>query len=179
MSPSPFLSEFDDADLVDLFTELGVQVEYRRAFAPASNPASWLGPRTQDGPGYLDPPPVGSRDSAYDPGQQAIIDTTVDAATGYVGGYQFVQIIRVLWLAPSAPAAAAFTPYGMELREGAALAVILARDLAPLRGDLLIHPDGDRYVVGEEQRPLGLYDRPIAFAVQVERRAATDPAYTA
>jgi hypothetical protein len=168
-----FSNELDDSDLLDLFGELGVFVQYRQSYAATAQPNANLTAGTDISR------PIGTRGTGFDPTEGAIVDSTVDAATGFVGGYGPAQQVVVLFTVTGPPNKAGILPYGSELAESDLFVYLLARYLAPVRGDLLIHPNGERYVVGEQQQRIGLPDRPIAYLVAVEHRTDhADPVYT-
>lgn len=169
-----FLNELDDGDVMDLFVELGVLVQYRQSYAATTQPNANLTAGTDI------TRPIGTRGAGYDPTENAVLDSTLDAATGFVGGYGPALQVLVLFTVAGPPNRAGFMPYGAELTESDLFVYLPARYLAPVRGDLLIHPNGERYVVGEQQQRLGLPDRPLAYLVAVEHRTDhADPVYQA
>ena len=166
MSPT-----IDAQPVADLITDLAAVCQYRRAFAPSSDPGQWVGP----GPA-ITTRPVGTRDAAYDPIEGASTDSTVDAGTGYVGAYAPAVSVSVLILS-TAPAQASYGAYGLQLDENHVAAYMLASDMTPARGDLIIHPDGQRYVVGEDQWALGVAGAEVAYQVILERLNPADVRY--
>ena len=157
--------------LLAAFVTSGAGGSYRRRFEDRAAPSAWVG-----GPG--DPAqPIGTRATSYDPGQQAIIDSTVNAGTGYSGG--FATLADVHCVVKRGDSRTAYQAYGMQLAEDATWGVFLASEVVPARGDLYIAADGQRYVVGEQVQPIVVVDQIIGYAAQLERRDATDPVYTA
>lgn len=169
-----FQNELDDGDLLDLFGELGVSVQYRQSFAASAQPNANLTAGTDISR------PVGTRGTGFDPTEGAIVDSTVDSGTGFVDSYGPALQVLVLFTVAGPPNKAGILPYGSELAETDLFVYLLARYLAPVRGDLLIHPNGERYVVGEQQQRIGLPDRPVAYLVALEHRTDhADPVYSA
>ncbi|MGN6812555.1 MAG: hypothetical protein ACTHMP_16955 [Thermomicrobiales bacterium] len=160
-------------DLQQLMWEVGTPCQYRRAFASSADPGQWIGP----GP-VVTTRPTTTRDSAYDPVENAVLDSTVDAGTGYTGAYAPAVTVNVLILATTMASAVRYAAYGIQLDEFHIEAVILASEMTPARGDLIIHPNGQRYVVSEEQHRLGVQDAELGYHVILERRNPGDIAYS-
>lgn len=153
----------------------GNQCSYRQVFLPPGQIGNLLGPL----PNASRRPTDGQRDGAYDATEGAVLDSTIDAGTGYVGGYAPAIAVSVIFTELNQDAVAEWAPYGIQLDQNNLQALVLAEQiLAPARGDLIIHPDGTRYVVGARQAMIGLADEPFAYRLLVERRDANDAVYT-
>ena len=147
----------------------GTGITYRRAFVPSAAPRAWVG-----GPDDV-PQPVGTRDAAYDPVENAVLDSTIDAGTGYVGGYG--PSLGIHALVKRGDAQTAWQQYGLQLNEEDYYVLLIAAEIAPAWHDLLIMPDGTRYLVGQQIRVVMVVGQTIGYAAQVERRDPTDPIY--
>jgi hypothetical protein len=173
MIPNPNVpgATLDDNPLVQLIMELGVELSYRRSYAATAQPNANLTAGTE----FVRP--IGTRDAAFDPTEDAVLDSTIDAATGFVGAYAVAFTVHAL-LSGAERGTAAYAAYGAELDQPITC-YLLSREVVPVRGDLIIHPNGERYVIGEQQRSLGTSDRPAVYAVSVEHRTDhADPVYT-
>lgn len=164
----------DDQPYVYRFQRDGVVCQYRRAYSAVGSPRAWLGPGAT-----ITTQPTASRDATWDPIEDAITDSTVDAGTGFVGDYAPAVPVMIIFPPRSVDSQAAWAAFGVTLTETQDEAMMLAREMTPQRGDLIIHPNGQRYVVGAAQRALGMPDRPIIYDVSVERRKAGSAVYTA
>jgi len=153
---------FDTTPLVQMFADLGVECTYRQVLVPAGTVGGSLN-RAQ---------PVGTPAPEWSATEYASQDSTVNAGTGMVGGFAAPISINIIFRAPGAFSQAMRGMFGLNLQESQDYCYLLASDIVPSRGDLIDHPDGTQYVVGQEQRAVGLSDRPIAYACSVERRAA-------
>lgn len=159
------------ASLLATFVKSGAGGIYRRRFEDQVAPSAWIG-------GPNDPQqPIGARAASDDPGQQAIIDSTVNAGTGFTDGFDTLTSVHCV--VKRGDSRTAYQQYGMQLAEDATWGVFLASEVVPARGDLYIAADGQRYIVGEQVQPIVVVDQIIGYAAQLERRDATDPAYTA
>jgi hypothetical protein len=153
----------------------GNQCDYRQVFLPPTGAGSLLGPL----PNASRRPTTTQRDTAFDPTEGAVLDSTVDAGTGYVGGYAPAIPVSAIFSTLTQDAIAEWAPYGIQLNQNNLQALVLTEQiLVPARGDLIIHPDGTRYVVAAQQAMIGLADEPFAYRLLVERRVSTDPVYT-
>jgi hypothetical protein len=135
---------------------------YRQRPAAANNRTSTFGEM-----------PTGTHDAGDDPVENAEIDSTVDAGTGYQGGYATPFSVHAL--IKRGDAQAVYAQYGLQLDELATYALLSAAEVTPTRGDFITALDGSIYVVSEQQRPVTVLDQIIGYAVQVERRAPGDP----
>lgn len=152
------------------------QCEYRQVFLSPVGTGNLLGPLSN----ASQRPTDGQRDNAFDATENAVLDSTIDAGTGYVGGYASAIAVSVIFTELTQDAIAEWVPYGIQLDQSNLQALVLAEQiLVPARGDLIIHPEGTRYVVGARQAMIGLADEPFAYRLLVERRDPTDPVYTA
>jgi hypothetical protein len=148
----------------------GDGMTYRRAFVTAPAPRAWIG-----GPSDVSQP-IGIRDVAFDPTEGAVLDSTVDAGTGYTGG--FAPPIGVHALVKRGDAQTAWQQYGLQLNEDDYYALLIAAEIAPAFHDLLIAPDDTRYLVGTQIKPVMVVGQTIGYAAQLERRDPTDSVYT-
>lgn len=174
MIPNPNVpgATLDDAPLVQLIMELGIELSYRQSYAATAQPNANLTAGTT----FVRP--IGTRDAAFDPTENAVLDSTIDAATGYVGAYGTAFTVHAL-MSGALPGTTPYGTYGLELNQPITC-YLLSREVVPVRGDVIIHPNGERYVIGEQQRSLGTSDRPAVYAVAVEHRTDhNDPVYTA
>ena len=162
-------------DLAQLFVEVGVAVIYRRAFAASGAPTVDL---TAGFPNLARP--IGTRDAGYDTGEGAVLDSTVDAGTGFAGGYAPGIAVQCYFSGPQEPDMTALGRYGLALDEPTISVYLLAADIIPVRGDLLIHPNGERYLIGERILPLGAADAPIGYRAWLQHLTDhSHPAYSA
>ena len=159
------------AQLLALFVQSGMGGTYRRRFVATAAPTDWAG-------GPQDPPqPIGTRGAGYDPVEGAVLDSTVDANTGFVGAY--APGMQVGCVVKRGAADTARQQYGLQLQEDETWGVFLASDIAPAYLDLFIAADTQRYVIGRQIRPIVAIDTIIGYAAQLERRDPTDTSYTA
>lgn len=161
----------DDDPLAQLISELGVTCQYRQRYVDAGQQGASLTA------GTLVAQPVGTRDAEYDPVERSEEDSTVDGGTGFTPAYAPPVPVRCYFPPPVVFSLATVGQVGADLQEDQDYVYLLSRDMVPSRFDLLIHPDGERYVVGERQRAVATTDRPAAYRVSVEHRVHADPVY--
>lgn len=153
---------YDANPLLQLFADLGIACAYRRVLVPAGTVGGSLN-RQQ---------PTGATGAEWSGPEQTTVDSTVNADTGMAGGFAPAITIPIIFRAPGVFSQAIRSMFGLQLQETQDYVYLLATDITPSRGDLIDHPNGTQYVIGQEQRAVGLSDRPIAFACAVEHRAA-------
>lgn len=150
---------------------------YRRAFADAggsdySGPVNTVPPSRQ----RVTDPQTGTHSTAYD----ATINAATDSASSDLGtGYNppYAQPFAVRAIIKRGNSDVVWNQYGLQLDENQTYGVFLHTDLTPSRFDVLIMPDTNRYVVGQQIAPIMVYDRCIGWVAQLERRDPSDPIY--
>ena len=158
----PYINDTDDADLRELFAEIALECDYRQVLVPSGTVGGSLN-RAQ---------PVGTAGAEYSTQEAASEDSTVNAATGMTGGFAPPIRIRIIFAASGAFNQIIRGLFGLEMQETQPHVFILAGDVIPSRGDLIDHPNGTQYVVGQDQSEVGLSDRPLMYFCAVEHRAA-------
>jgi hypothetical protein len=162
----------DDDPLVQIITDLGVTCQYRQYYIAAGESGGSLTAGTNV------KQPIGTHDASYDATEHAATDSTVDAGTGFTPAYAPAVSVRAYFPPPVVFNIAGIGQVGADLQETQDYVYLLSRDMVPSRNDLLIHPNGERYVIGEQQRAVITTDRPAAYRVSVEHRVHGDPVYT-
>ena len=168
MSDNPNVTNVpvDDDPLVQLITDLGVTCQYRQYYIAAGESGGSLTAGTNV------KQPIGTHDASFDPTEHAATDSTVDAGTGFTPPYAPAVSVRAYFPPPVVFSIAGIGPVGLGLQETQDYVYLLATSVTPSRGDLIDHPNGTQWVIGQEQRAVGLSDRPAAWACAVEHRAA-------
>jgi hypothetical protein len=174
VSPNPNVPNvpIDDDPLVQIITDLGVTCQYRQHYIAAGQQGASLTAGTNV------TQPVGTRDASYDPVERSEEDSTVDAGTGFTPAYAQPVSVRAYFPPPVVFSLSTIGQMGANLQASQDYVYLLSRDMVPSRFDLIIHPNGERYVVGEEQRAVITTDRPAAYRVSVEHRAHADVVYS-
>jgi len=162
----------DDDPLVQLISELGVVCLYRQYYIAGGESGGSLTAGTNV------KQPIGTHDASFDVTEHAATDSTVDAGTGFTPPYAPAVSVRAYFPPPVVFSIAGIGPVGLDLQETQDYVYLLSRDMVPSRNDLIIHPNGERYVVGAQQRAVITTDRPAAYRVSIEHRAKTDPVYS-
>src|SRR5690349_13909836 len=93
---------------------------YRQRLAAANNSTPTFGTM-----------PIGTHDAGYDPVENAEIDSTLDAGTGYTGGYATQFSVHAL--IKRGDAQAAYAQYGLQLDELGTYALLSAKEVTPTR----------------------------------------------
>lgn len=139
---------------------------YRQRLVHYQTPAAFIGPYNQ---------PVASSSPYYNTieGQPTDPHATVDAGTGITGGYAAEVQVNVLILERPVHSETTYGVEGVLEQEDHREGLILATQMDPARGDLIIAPDGARYVVGRIITKHSVGQTPIYYSVGLGRRDPT------